>query len=105
MDEIQSLMVDVSFAGSDTTSTSLTWFVLYMVLHPDIQEKVQSEINLIAKNDRLPNWNDSEKMPYLQANLCGVQKSSGLTGVAGSTGIRDMKIGGYHGSQRNIRGT
>ena len=96
MDDIHSLMLDVSIGGSDTASTSVTWFLLYMALHPDIQEKVQSEINLIVNNDRLPNWNDAENMPYLQATLCEVQRSSGLAGVTGSTAIRDMKIGGYH---------
>jgi hypothetical protein len=32
---------DLFIAGSKTTSTTLTWSVLYMARHPDIQQRVQ----------------------------------------------------------------
>ena len=96
MDDIPSLMADVTFAGSDTTSSSLTWFLLYMVLYPDIQEKVQREINFVVNNDRLPNWKDARNMPYLQATLCEVVRASGISGVGGTNVIREVKIADYH---------
>ena len=96
MDDIPSLMIDVTIAGSDTTSNSITWFLLYMVLNPDIQERIQREIDLVVNNDRLPNWKDAQNMPYLQATLCEVQRASGLIGITGTTAIRDLKIAGYH---------
>ena len=96
MDDIHSLMADVTFAGSETTSISLTWFLLYMVLHPDVQEKIQKEINLVVNTDRLPNWTDAQNMPYLQATLCEVQRASGVSAVGGTNAIRDIKIAGYH---------
>ena len=96
MDDIPSLMADVTFAGSDTTSSTLTWFLLHMVLYPDIQEKVQREINFVVNNDRLPNWKDARNMPYLQATLCEVVRSSVVTAVYGTNAIREVKIGGYH---------
>ncbi len=34
-------MLDLFIAGSETTSTTLTWSVLYMARHPDIQHRVQ----------------------------------------------------------------
>jgi cytochrome P450 len=34
-------MLDLFIAGSETTSTTLTWSVLYMARHPDIQQRVQ----------------------------------------------------------------
>ena len=96
MDDIAGLMADVAFAGSDTTSTSLTWFLLYMALHPDIQEKVQREINSVINNDRLPSWKDAQNMPYLQATLCEVQRASGMMAVVGTNAIQDIEIAGYH---------
>ena len=96
MDDIPSLMADVTFAGSDTTSSSLTWFLLYMVLYPDIQEKVQREIDFVVNNDRLPNWKDAQNMPYLQATLCEVQRVSALVAVYGTNAICEVKIAGYH---------
>jgi len=34
-------------AGADTTSTTLYWGFLYMILYQDVQDKVQREIDLI----------------------------------------------------------
>ena len=96
MDDIAGLMADVTFAGSDTTATSITWFLLFMVLHPDIQEKVHKEINYVLNNTRIPNWKDAQDMPYLQATLCEVQRASGMLVVVGTTNIRDIEIAGYY---------
>ena len=96
MDDIPSLMADVTGGGSRSTAHSLTWFLLYMVLNPDIQERIHREINLVVNNDRLPSWKDAQNMPYLQATLCEVQRASGLAGVGGTNAIREMKIAGYH---------
>ena len=89
-------MADVTAAGSDTTAHSLTWFLLYMVLNPDIQERIEKEINLAVNNDRLLNWKDARNMSYLQATLCEVQRASGLSGVGGTNAICEVKIAGYH---------
>jgi cytochrome P450 len=96
MDDIARLMCDVTFAGSDTTSSSLAWLFLYMVSYPDIQEKVHKELDVVVGSDRLPSWKDVRNMPYLQATLCEVQRASGMMVVVGTSAIRDMTIGGYH---------
>ena len=96
MDDIPSLMADIILGGSGTTTHTITWLLLYMVLNPDIQERIQKEINLVLDNNRLPNWKDAQNMHYLQATLCEVQRASGLIGVNGSNAIRDSKIAGYH---------
>ncbi len=40
-------LLDLFIAGSETTSTTLTWAVLYMVREPAIQERVQVPFNLV----------------------------------------------------------
>merc|ERR1712062_571998 len=37
--------MDLMTAGSDTTSTTLLWSVLYLVLNPEVQEHCFQEIN------------------------------------------------------------
>lgn len=96
MDDIPGLMIDVTFAGSDTTSSSLAWMLLYMVLHPDVQENIHKELDFVLGDDRPLNWKDSESMPYLQATICEVVRASGMMGVVGSNAIRDFTISGYH---------
>ena len=36
---------DLFEGGSETTSTTLSWSVLYIALHPEIQQKCQIEID------------------------------------------------------------
>ena len=95
MEDIPGLMLDVAFAGSETTATSLNWLLLYVVLHSDVQRKIHEELDLVVGRDRLPRWTDSQNLPYLQATLCEVQRASGLIGLVGTSAIRDMTIAGY----------
>ena len=96
MEDIAGLMCDVAFAGSDTTSTSLAWLFLYLVLNPDIQKKVHKELDDVVGNERLPSWKDARDMPYLQATICEVERASGMMVIVGTNAIRDMTIAGYH---------
>ena len=39
--------MDLFGAGSETTATTLSWALLYMILYPEIQKKVHDEIDEI----------------------------------------------------------
>ncbi|KAG6810412.1 hypothetical protein H0H92_011973 [Tricholoma furcatifolium] len=53
-------------AGSDTSLSTLASFFLAMVLHPDIQKKAQEELARVVPQDRLPDFSDRDKLPYLE---------------------------------------
>lgn len=54
----------------DTTLAGISQFILAMVLHPDKQAKAQEELDgVIGKCERLPEYGDEEKLPYLCALL------------------------------------
>ena len=53
--------------GADTTVSTLTSFVLAMVLNPDVQKKAQAEIDRVVGTDRLPNFEDQPQLPYVNA--------------------------------------
>jgi len=40
------VIIDLFIAGSETTSTTLNFAMLYMILNPDVQNKVRSLIPL-----------------------------------------------------------
>jgi cytochrome P450 len=48
--DFQMLLLDLFQAGSDTTSTYLATVLLYLVLHPDVQEKILEEINNVISS-------------------------------------------------------
>jgi cytochrome P450 len=43
--------------------------VLVMLMHPDVQQKVHEELDLIVGFGQLPNFSDKERLPYLSAVL------------------------------------
>ena len=49
--------MDLFSAGSETTATTLAWAVCFMILYPDVQKKVQKEIDAIL-GDRAPTLDD-----------------------------------------------
>ncbi len=69
MSNLTSIITEFFMAGVDTTSTTLTWCMLYMILNPEIQEKVQNELDKVTGNQRLVNMEDRKKTPYVEAVL------------------------------------
>lgn len=38
-----------------------------MTLYPDVQQKAQAELDSVVGSDRLPSFEDRERLPYLAA--------------------------------------
>jgi hypothetical protein len=54
-------------AAADTTVITLTIFTLVMIKFKHVQRKAQEEIDRVVGKDRLPNFEDREKLPYINA--------------------------------------
>ncbi|XP_068950939.1 cytochrome P450 2U1 [Petaurus breviceps papuanus] len=67
---------DLFIAGTDTTTNSLLWCLLYMSLNPEVQEKVHKEIEKVIGPDRAPSLTDKVHMPYTEATIMEVQRMS-----------------------------
>jgi cytochrome P450 len=60
-------LLDLLIAGSETTSTVLTWAILFMIKHPDIQTKVRNEILVEVGSSILVHLEDRLRLPYTEA--------------------------------------
>jgi cytochrome P450 len=56
-------------AGTDTTTVAIRGLLLRMLMHPDVQRKVQQEIDDVIGKDRLPSMDDRSRMPYTDATI------------------------------------
>jgi cytochrome P450 len=54
-------------AGADTTASAVRMFFLAMLVHPDVQAKAQAEVDRVVGPDRLPEVEDRERLPYVEA--------------------------------------
>ncbi|GFS00743.1 cytochrome P450 [Elysia marginata] len=61
-------------AGTDTTATTLSWFMVYMLIYPDIQKKMYEEICRVTGPDRLPDMQDKISLPYTSAVIMESQR-------------------------------
>ncbi len=71
-------LFDFFLAGSETTSTTLKWAMMYMILHPDIQSRVQRELDEVTGRSRLPCLADRESTPFTEAVLHELQRHINL---------------------------
>ncbi|NWU95821.1 CP2J2 protein, partial [Upupa epops] len=71
-------VVDMIFAGTETTSTTIRWALLYMAVYPEIQARVQAEIDAVIGQARMPTLEDRNNMPYTNAVVHEVQRKGNV---------------------------
>jgi len=54
-------------AGAETTSTTLEWCCLWMMLRPDLQKRMQDEIDQNIDPSSLPKLEDKSRLPFIEA--------------------------------------
>ncbi|XP_017365784.1 cytochrome P450 2D6-like isoform X2 [Cebus imitator] len=71
---LRMVVADLFLAGMVTTSITLAWGLLLMILHPDVQRRVQQEIDDVIGQARRPEMGDQVRMPYTTAVIHEVQR-------------------------------
>ncbi|KAI9315374.1 cytochrome P450 [Dichotomocladium elegans] len=63
------LLSDTLIAGADTTATTMTWMLAILVRYPDVQAKVQEEIDAFRQTHggRLPVFEERDALQYSMA--------------------------------------
>jgi cytochrome P450 len=65
-------------------ASTLTWGLLYMAREPDVQRRVQAEIDHVVGapscigGRRLPRLQDRESMPYTEAVIMEIQRCANV---------------------------
>ncbi|KAM4615377.1 steroid 17-alpha-hydroxylase/17,20 lyase [Polymixia lowei] len=60
---------DIFGAGVETTTTVLKWAVAYLIHYPQVQRRIQEELDSNMGGDRTPQLSDRGSLPYLEATI------------------------------------
>src|SRR6218665_1488735 len=65
---------DLCIGSADTVSSTLMWAMVELTNHPDIQYRLQCEIDDVVPKDRLPSLDDKPNMSYTEAVILEVMR-------------------------------
>nr|AIA66374.1 cytochrome P450 family 1 subfamily A polypeptide 1 [Pseudopleuronectes yokohamae] len=95
-EKIVGIVNDLFGAGFDTVSTAMSWSVMYLVAHPEIQERLYQEIEDKVGLDRMPLLSDKPNLPFLEAFILEVfRHSSFLPFTIPHCTSKDTSLNGY----------
>ncbi|KAL3862694.1 hypothetical protein ACJMK2_008647 [Sinanodonta woodiana] len=89
--------MDLFIAGTEATSTIVTWASFYLATRPDIQSQIFEEIKAIVGIERLPSLQDMHSLVYTEAFIMEVLRISNILMVRLSHApVTDVWIRGYN---------
>ncbi|XP_071136088.1 steroid 17-alpha-hydroxylase/17,20 lyase-like isoform X2 [Mytilus edulis] len=93
---LRQTLIGIFTAGIETSTVTLGFAVRYMAGLPEIQSKVQEEIDRVVGKDRLPTVKDRENLSYTEATLHEAMRlgTPAPLGIPHST-LCDTRVGGY----------
>ena len=72
--QLTSLCLDLFAAGSDTSSSTLSWALLHLALHPAVQERCHHEAAAVLGPGEEPRLEHGLQLHYCQAAIAEVQR-------------------------------
>ncbi|KAL8188143.1 UNVERIFIED_CONTAM: hypothetical protein K2H54_062133 [Gekko kuhli] len=87
---------DLFIAGTETSATALQWALLLMANHPDIQQKVQKEMEDVFDSSQVLSYQDRKRLPYTNAVIHEILRAQYvlLAGIYRQS-VKDVNMFGF----------
>nr|XP_028580068.1 cytochrome P450 1B1 isoform X1 [Podarcis muralis] len=96
LEHVPATVTDIFGASQDTLSTALQWLLIFLIRYPEVQAKLQEEIDKVVGRDRLPSAEDQPHLPYVMAFLYESMRFSSFVPVTiPHSTVADTTLMGY----------
>ena len=99
--ELRDQIVTFIVAGHETVASSLTWTWWLLGSNPDVQKKVQIEVDEVLKGN-VPSVRDLEKLPYTKAVVDEALRIFPPGWVVSRRSIEKDELGGYEIPENSV---
>ncbi|KAM6426170.1 cytochrome P450 1A5-like isoform 1-T3 [Liasis olivaceus] len=94
--KIVNLVNDIFGAGFSTVTVGLSWSLMYLITYPEIQKKIQEELDVTIGRERKPRLSDRSLLPYTEAFILEIfRHTSFVPFTIPHCTTRDTVLNGY----------
>jgi cytochrome P450 family 2 subfamily J len=77
-EQLVQTLIDLFVAGTETTSSTLSFALLFMTREQEMQDRVRAEIHDVLGRDRFPESSDRQDLPFTEATLMEIQRMANV---------------------------
>lgn len=95
-DQLLCACLDLFQAGTETTSNSLVFGLIYMLNYPEVARKVQEELESVVGRNNLPKLANRPELPYVVATINEILRLSTVAPLAlVHRAVKDVAMGEF----------
>jgi cytochrome P450 len=94
--QMMAAISDIWSAGLETTVATLQFAVIFLLNHPEVQQKLHEEIDSVIGREQELTMDDQKRLPYLCATIQEVQRLANIIPINFQhTVTEDVSVAGY----------
>ncbi|XP_071546777.1 cytochrome P450 2L1-like [Panulirus ornatus] len=96
MTDLSKMIFDMFTAGSETTTNTLTWLFYFLATYPEVQRKLQAEVDRVLPRGTLATLEDRPRLPYTEAVIHEVHRKASVTSMGVQhAAVQETLLGDY----------
>ncbi|KAL7644654.1 UNVERIFIED_CONTAM: hypothetical protein RMT77_004195 [Armadillidium vulgare] len=95
IEDLKFCLSDLFEGSSETTSLTLHWAILYLTKYPNVQKKLQAEIDEVLPKGFQFVMKDKTKLPYTDAFITELLRITSVVSIPPRAAGEDTRIGPY----------